>query len=38
MIKNKLYNKFEIIDLNFYIYYLDITIVKNRVNRILRFK
>ena len=26
------------IDLNLYIYYLDITIVKNRVNRILRLE
>ena len=38
MIKNKLHEKFEIIDLNLYIYYFDITIAKNRVNRILRFK
>ena len=38
MIKNKLYKKFEIINLNLYIYYFDIMIVKNYVNRILRFK
>ena len=38
MIKDKLYKKFEIIDLNLYIYYLNITIIKNRVNYILRFK
>ena len=38
MIKNKLYNKFKIIDLNLYIYYLDIIIAKNRINRILRFE
>ena len=37
-IKNKFYNKFKIIDLSLYIYYLNITIVKNRINRILRFK
>ena len=37
-IKNKLYEKFEIIDLNLYIYYLDMTIAKNRVNRILRLE
>ena len=38
MIKNKLYKKFKIIDLNLYIYYLDITIIRNYINRILRFK
>ena len=38
MIKNKFYKKFEIIDLNSYIYYLDIMIVKNRINRIIRFE
>ena len=37
-IKDKLYKKFEMIDLNLYIYYFDIMIVKNRINRILRFK
>ena len=37
-IKNKLYKKFKIIDLGLCIYYLDITITKNRVNRILRFE
>ena len=29
---------FKMIDLNLYIYYLDITIAKNRINRILRLK
>ena len=38
MIKNKLYKKFKIIDLNLCIYYFDITIVKNYINRILRLK
>ena len=38
IIKNKLYKKFEIINLNLYIYYLDITIVKNHINRILRLE
>ena len=38
IIKNKLYEKFEIIDLNLYIYYLDITIAKNHINRILRLE
>ena len=38
IIKNKFYEKFKIIDLNLYIYYFDITIVKDRINRILRFK
>ena len=38
MIKNRLYEKFEMIDLSLYIYYFDITIVKDRVNRILRLK
>ena len=37
-IKNKLYKKFEIINLNLYIYYLDMTIAKNYVNRILHFE
>ena len=37
-IKNKLYKKFEIIDLSLYIYYLDMTIARNRVNRILRLE
>ena len=37
-IKNKLHKKFKMIDLNLYIYYFDITITKDRVNRILRFK
>ena len=36
--KNKLHKKFEMIDLSSYIYYLDITIAKNRVNRILRLE
>ena len=35
-IKNKLHNKFEITNLRPYIYYLDITVTKDRVNRILR--
>ena len=38
MIKNKLYEKFKIIDLNSYIYYLDITIIKDYINRILRLE
>ena len=38
IIKNKLYKKFKIIDLNLYIYYLDITIAKNHINHILRLK
>ena len=38
IIKNKLYKKFEMINLNLYIYYFDIIIIKDRVNRILRFK
>ena len=38
MIKNKLYKKFKIIDLNLYIYYFDMMIAKNRVNRILRLE
>ena len=37
-IKNKLYKKFEMIDLSLYIYYLDMTIARNRVNRILRLE
>ena len=37
-IKNKLYKKFKIIDLNLYIYYFDIIIVKDYINRILRLE
>ena len=37
-IKNKLYKKFEMIDLSLYIYYFDMMIAKNRINRILHFK
>ena len=35
-IKNKLYDKFEITNLESYIYYLDIIVIKDRINRILR--
>ena len=35
MIKNKFHEKFEITDLNLYIYYLDIMIVKNRFEQII---
>ena len=37
-IKNKLHEKFEMIDLNLYIYYFDIIIAKDCVNCILRLK
>ena len=36
-IKNKLNKKFKITNFKFYIYYFEIIIVKNRINRILRF-
>ena len=36
-IKNKLNKKFKIINFEFYIYYFKIIIIKNRINRILRF-
>ena len=35
-IKNKLYNKFEITNLGPYIYYLDIIVIRDHINRILR--
>ena len=35
-IKNKLYNKFEITNLESYIYYLDMIVTRDRTNRILR--
>ena len=35
-IKNKLYNKFEITNLESYIYYLGIIVIRDRANRILR--
>ena len=35
---NKFHKKFKIIDLSLYIYYFDLTIIKNRINRILRFE
>ena len=38
IIKNKFYKKFEMIDLSLCIYYFDITIIKNYINRILRLK
>ena len=38
MIKIKFYEKFEMIDLSLCIYYFDIIIIKDRFNRILRFK
>ena len=38
MIKNRFYDKFEMTDLNSCIYYLNIIIIKDRVNRILRFE
>ena len=36
--KNKFRKRFEIIDLNKYVYYFEIIIIKDRINRILRFK
>ena len=38
MIKNKFHEKFEMIDLNLNIYYFNIMIIKDHINRILRFK
>ena len=35
-IKNKLRKRFEIINLGSYIYYLDIIVIRDRANRIIR--
>ena len=37
-IKNTLYTKFKINDLDFYAYYFDMIIFRDRVNRTLRLK